>query len=228
MKKILITGVAVAALAGVAPAIAQTAPAPAPQAKTAKVTKPLTRADVTQKAQQHFTKLDANKDGFLTKAEADAAVHAVHERVEQRMDRRGDATFARFDANKDGKVTRAEAEAVFAAHKGARKNAKAAPTWDKLASRLDTDKDGTISNAEFEAGHAKFAERVAESGSKRGLAGNMFATADSNKDGKVSLTEATAASTAHFDKVDANKDGTLTRDEMRGLRKGTQAKPAGR
>jgi Ca2+-binding EF-hand superfamily protein len=181
-----------------------------------------------QKAQQHFTKLDANKDGFLTKAEADAAAHAVHERVEQRMDKRGDAMFARFDANKDGKVTRAEADAVFAAHKGSRKDGKAAPSWDKFAGRLDTDKNGAVSNAEFDAGHAKFAERAAESGSKRGLAGNMFTTADSNKDGKVSLAEATATATAHFDKVDANKDGKLTRDERRVVRNGTQAKPAGR
>jgi Ca2+-binding EF-hand superfamily protein len=228
MKKILISGVAVAALAGLAPAIAQSAPTAAPQAKTAQVAKPLTRAEVAQKAQQHFTKLDANKDGFLTKAEADAAAHAVHERVEQRMDKRGDAMFARFDANKDGKVTRAEADAVFAAHKGSRKDGKAAPSWDKFAGRLDTDKNGAVSNAEFDAGHAKFAERAAESGSKRGLAGNMFTTADSNKDGKVSLAEATATATAHFDKVDANKDGKLTRDERRVVRNGTQAKPAGR
>lgn len=228
MKKILISGVAVAALAGLAPAIAQSAPTTAPQAKAAQVAKPLTRAEVAQKAQQHFTKLDANKDGFLTKAEADAAAHAVHERVEQRMDKRGDAMFVRFDANKDGKVTRAEADAVFAARKGARKDAKAAPSWDKFAGRLDTNKDGVISNAEFDAGQAKFAQRVAESGSKRGLAGNMFAAADSNKDGKVSLAEATATATAQFDKVDANKDGTLTRDESRVVRKATQAKPAGR
>ena len=121
MKKILITGVAVAALAGLAPAIAQTAPASAPQAKAAKVTKPITRADAAQKAQQHFTRLDTNKDGFLTKTEAEAAAQATHERVEQRMDKRGDAMFARLDADKNGKVTRTEAESVFASRKAAGK-----------------------------------------------------------------------------------------------------------
>ena len=228
MKKILITGVAVAALAGLAPAIAQTAPASAPQAKAAKVTKPITRADAAQKAQQHFTRLDTNKDGFLTKTEAEAAAQATHERVEQRMDKRGDAMFARLDADTNGKGTRTEAESVFASRKAAGKGAKAAPTWDKFAGRLDTDKDGAISSAEFEAAHSKRAERVADRRDNRGIAGQMFATADSNKDGRVSLAEATAATTAQFDKADANKDGTLTREEMRAGRKTAQAKPAGR
>ena len=228
MKKILFAGVAVAAVVGMAPALAQTAPAkPAATAKPA-AAKPLTRADAAQKAQQHFTRLDTNKDGFLTKAEADAAAHATHERVEQRLDKRGDSMFARLDANKDGKVTRTEAETVFAARKGAGKSAKAAPTWDKFASRLDANKDGAISNAEFDAVHSKRADRVADRRSSRGLAGQAFATADTNKDGRVSLAEATATATAQFDKADANKDGTLTRDELRAGRKTAQAKPAGR
>ena len=228
MKKILIPGVAVAALAGLAPAIAQTTPAPAkPAAAKPAAAKPLTRVDAAQRAQQHFTQLDTNKDGFVTKAEADAAANAISERVGQRLDKRGDAMFARFDANKDGRITRAEADSVFATHK-AGKNVKAAPTWDKFASRLDADKDGAISNAEFESVHAKRAERVAERRGNRGLAGQMFTTADTNKDGRVSLAEATATATAQFDKVDVNKDGTLTRDEIRVVRKGAQAQPAGR
>ena len=55
----------------------------------------------------------------------------------------------------------------------------------------------------------------------------MFATADANKDGKVSLQEANAAAAAHFDKADANRDGTLTPEERRAAHKAMRAKPAG-
>jgi Ca2+-binding EF-hand superfamily protein len=48
-----------------------------------------------------------------------------------------------------------------------------------------------------------------------GMAGHMFAAADANKDGRVSLQEATAAAAAHFDRLDTNHDGVVTPDEMR-------------
>lgn len=43
--------------------------------------------------------------------------------------------------------------------------------------------------------------------------GHLFETADVNKDGKVSLQEATAAALQHFDAADLNHDGTLTPEE---------------
>ena len=69
MKKLLIGG---AALLASAAAIAQVAPAPvaASQTKAAKVH---TRAEVQAKVAEHFAKLDTNRDGSVTKAEADAA-----------------------------------------------------------------------------------------------------------------------------------------------------------
>jgi hypothetical protein len=38
---------------------------------------------------------------------------------------------------------------------------------------------------------------------------------DTNKDGKVSLSEATSRAVASFDRVDSNKDGVLTAQEAR-------------
>ena len=69
MKKLLIGS---AALLASAAAIAQVAPAPvaASQTKAAKVH---TRAEVQAKVAEHFAKLDTNRDGSVTKAEADAA-----------------------------------------------------------------------------------------------------------------------------------------------------------
>ena len=46
----------------------------------------------------------------------------------------------------------------------------------------------------------------------------MFEMSDSNKDGRVSLQEATAAALQHFDMADANRDGQVTRDERKQMR----------
>ena len=46
------------------------------------------------------------------------------------------------------------------------------------------------------------------------MGGHMFEMADANKDGRVSVQEATAAALQHFESADANRDGTVTRDEM--------------
>ena len=60
-----------AALALVAPAVAQVAPvAPVAPVKAPRVH---TRAEIQTTTAQMFARLDVNRDGFLTKAEADAA-----------------------------------------------------------------------------------------------------------------------------------------------------------
>ena len=55
-------------------------------------------------------------------------------------------------------------------------------------------------------------------GGKRGHGGMgmmMGKMADTNKDGAVSRAEFLAAHDAHFAKVDANKDGSITPDERK-------------
>ena len=73
MSKLLIGG---AALLVSAAAVAQLAPVPgqAPQAKAERVH---TRAEVQAKIAEHFAKLDTNRDGSVTKAEADGARAAL-------------------------------------------------------------------------------------------------------------------------------------------------------
>jgi Ca2+-binding EF-hand superfamily protein len=46
----------------------------------------------------------------------------------------------------------------------------------------------------------------------------MFTMTDANKDGRVTLQEATAAALRHFDMADANRDGQVTREERRQMR----------
>ena len=45
--------------------------------------------------------------------------------------------------------------------------------------------------------------------------GHLFEMADANRDGRVSLQEATNAAVQHFDRADLNHDGKLTPDERR-------------
>ena len=47
------------------------------------------------------------------------------------------------------------------------------------------------------------------------MGGPMFTMADANKDGRVSMQEATDAAARHFDMADANRDGRITPDERR-------------
>jgi len=45
--------------------------------------------------------------------------------------------------------------------------------------------------------------------------GDLFAKADANGDGKVTLSEATSKALELFDQADANHDGTVTPEERR-------------
>lgn len=185
------TSLAIAA-AALAPAAAQVAPA----AKAGTVAKAHSRADVQAKVAGHFAKMDADRDGFVTRAEADAAREKMRagmrerfaQRVEKREARRGEA-FDRLDANKDGAISREE----FEARARARQVRIARP-----------------------GGQAMRMHRGMRMGA---LHGRMFEMADSDKDGRVSLAEAQSAALRHFDMADANRDGTVTREERRDMRR---------
>lgn len=62
------------------------------------------------------------------------------------------------------------------------------------------------------AGAAVAQEQAGEKGVPRGWA-RMLAKVDTNKDGAVSLDEMLAAAKARFAKQDANRDGKITEDE---------------
>ena len=189
MKKLLM---GCAALALAVPALAQVASAPAPKAQNA--AKIHTRADVQAKVAKHFARVDANRDGFVTKAEADAAVEAFRgKRTEKRTERRADRrehAFERIDVNGDGAITKAEWDA------------KQAKRQERVAAR-DHDGDGRADRTRA-GGHGM-----------GGFGGHMFDMADANKDGRVTLQEAQAAALQHFDMADTNRDGQITREERK-------------
>lgn len=190
MKTLLIGG-ALAALA--VPAIAQIAqPAPAAPA-VARAQQVHSRADVQAKVGEHFARLDSNRDGFVTKAEADAGRQAMHgkmrERFAERHEARGAAAFDRLDTNRDGAISRQE--------------------WD--AGRLAREQRRAARGERGPAGRRMTM-------GMGGLGGRMFEMADADKDGRVSLAEAQAAALRHFDMVDTNRDGRITPDERGKMR----------
>lgn len=204
MKEFLI-GAAVIVLAGAGAALAQ-APV-APPAAQFTPTPPMadritTRTEIVAKVREHFAQLDGNRDGFLTKEEADAGRKLIGERVRQKLGEQGGQRLERRDP--------------------------------KVAfERLDTNRDGMISPDEFAKGRETRIERrvmkdgagghagMPHQGMRRHrmggmmLRGHMFEMADANKDGRVSLQEATEAAVRHFDMADANRDGQVTPDERR-------------
>lgn len=136
----------------------------------------------------------------MTKAE-------VETRVKER--------FAKMDANRDGVVTREEIDAI--------KSTRRAQMQDRRFAMMDVDSNGSISRAEFDGAIAKRGERRAERGGKRWKRGArgpeaMLARADTNSDGRLTLTEALARPMARFETVDANRDGTVTPEERRAAR----------
>lgn len=207
MKKLYLGGAAAAAIFAAGTALAQPAPVPAPAPGAPQVQvmqmqmhhemKPMTRADVVAHVREMFAKLDTNKDGFITKDEADAA-HArmmgdMRERFAKRLAERGPNEEPKFDRG-----------AVF--------------------DRLDKNHDGVISRDEFVSAQPEMHERrveIIQEGGMPGMRhagmgfgmGHLFEMSDTNHDGRVSLQEATAVALQHFDAADLNHDGTVTPEE---------------
>jgi Ca2+-binding EF-hand superfamily protein len=222
MKSILFGGAAAAAIFLGGAAIPQTAQ-PAQPVQPTKADKVTTRADVQSHVGRFFSRVDTNRDGYVTKAETDAlqAQHTakIQQRAEKRAQRHEPAKiFGRLDANSDGKITRQEADAAHQARmqaKGGRPARAHATAFGGLFERVDANKDGVITRAEFDAVPKPERAGMRQAGMRRAFGGRMFETADANKDGRVSLAEAQQSALQHFDRADLNRDGKLTREERR-------------
>ena len=194
MKEFLFGAAAIVA-AGTAFAQAQPSPTPQPVTQVAPVPhREHTRDEMVAKVREHFAELDANKDGSLTKEEADAGRKVLKERIRTRLgerkERRDPAqAFDRFDSNKDGAISRDE----FAQHRE-----------ERIERRVERRADA-----------APGAHRRMRMHRFGGMGGHMFEMADANRDGRVTLQEATDAAVRHFDMADANRDGRITPDERR-------------
>jgi len=211
MKEFLI-GAAGIVLAGAAIAqapVTQAAPM-APKAERVD-----TRDEMVAKVREHFGKLDANRDGFLTRQEAEAGRAAMKDhfrqrfadRREHRMEHRDPAqAFDRLDTNKDGAISRDEfgkAHEQRIERRVVLKDGQPVPPGAPgIAPAPGTPHDGM---------------RMHRMGGMM-MGGQMFEMADLNHDSRVSLQEATDAAIRHFDMADANHDGRITPDERKQVR----------
>lgn len=108
----------------------------------------------------------------------------------------GDDKLDRLDADKDGKITAAEYTA----------GSKTA--FDKL----DANADGKVTAAEMDAAYTTSKAAV---GAAKAPSGERIKALDTDGDGSLSSVEHEAGSRAMFDKLDANKDGSLTAEEIK-------------
>ena len=109
--------------------------------------------------------------------------------------------FSKFDKNGDGRISRDEAR------EGS----------DRMFNDIDTNKDGFISKEEMQAHHKIMHDEFRES--MREKMRDHWKSADKDGDGSLSRTEVEAAHmkrlSRDFDKLDTNKDGKLSADEMK-------------
>lgn len=194
MRKFLFAAAGLAALAGAAGlALAQTGGATPPQ---------------QGQRQHHLMGADANNDGVLTRAEFDASRAA---------------RFAQQDANNDGQLTREEMRAGRGHHRGG---------WGRrgggmhMLARADANNDGNITREEFLAGPTQRFDRMdanddgvisqAERPQRRERADGERRERpnfDANNDRQISRSEFTAMGAGMFERLDANSDGRITREE---------------
>ena len=135
------------------------------------------------------TSLDANSDGSIDRAEAGKSPRLLE-------------NFDAIDTNKDGKLSREEMPRR--GDRGHGKHGLRGGGPRDAITRLDADKDGRISRAESAAGEGRFATR--------------FDEMDANKDGYVDRTDHELRSKQRKDEwfasADTDKDGKLSRAEV--------------
>ena len=216
MKHLLISGAAL--MAGTA-ALAQTAPV-APPAAPAPMARPMadrvmTRDEVVTTVRNHFSRMDADRNGTITAQEmTDGRARQGEHRRAMRVGR------GEGGQRRAGRVEQRDPNAAF--------------------DRLDADKNGWIGRDEFAKAHEKRIEKRVEIREKRRAAaadgkgpgqpqffgrrmgglgsGRMIVMADANRDGQITLVEAQAKALEHFDRMDSNRDGQVTPEERRTAR----------
>jgi EF-hand domain pair/EF hand len=205
MRQMILAGLLATASSPMLAQPAPVAPAPQPMARAMAATT-VTRAEVQTRAQTRFARRDANRDGFLTSDELAMRGGGKMRRAmrqnggangqpgEQAM-RDPNVAFDRMDANRDGSISRDE----FARGRQVR------------VERIVINRSGEQGG--MGAMRGMNGMRQNGRGVGAGMRGAMLQRTDTNRDGKVSLAEATAVALQHFDMLDTNRDGRLTPEE---------------
>jgi Ca2+-binding EF-hand superfamily protein len=169
MKKLMVAGIAATALIAI-PALAFRQD-PGPMGGPGEpMMGPMTRADVEKKVETHFSQMDANHDGFVTRDEAKSGKVKMHvQRHERRQEMREgnkDEMFARLDSDGNGSISRAEFDAHFAngmGHKERKiiiRRKMKGQEHGMMFDQADADKDGRLSLAEAMQNHMAMFDRA--------------------------------------------------------------------
>ena len=183
MNKYLLAGAAAVGVASFGPALAQSAgeQAQANAPHRADAAQVHTRADMQARVAEHFARVDADRDGFVTKAEAASAAQGMRTRIRERIGERRELMFERLDANRDGVISRAEFDAAQAQRrqrlaggdKGQHRGMHAMRMFGgRMFEAADANNDGRVSLQEAQA-----------------TALRHFDMADANRDGQVTRDE---------------------------------------
>jgi hypothetical protein len=154
---------------------------------------------------------DTNSDGVLTRAEFDAG----HAAMFARLDSNGDGALAREEMPRRGRHGgRGDGERAMHHLERADANNDGAISRDEFLARplemfgrLDANSDGVISQSE----RPQASERRHRRGERGGRHDRPNPDADNN--GSVSRAEFAAHGAQMFDRLDANDDGRVTREE---------------
>jgi hypothetical protein len=183
--------------------------------------------------------------GTIVSGAAIAAQNAPAAQSTQKPDR-----MAQADTNADGSITRAEfltqagtrfdgrdanKDGTLAGDELVGRNGQARPdakpmtraaAMERAATmfdRLDTSKDGKLDATERQAigGRMGANRRGGADGQhamRKGHHGNRLAKVDANKDGRISQDEMRARADTRFARLDANKDGFIDKTELASVR----------
>lgn len=155
--------------------------------------RPQTRAAVEARVQARFAQADANRDGYITQDEIRARAEARRAQRQERRGERREQMFERLDTNNDGSLSRAEFNARPALRGGERRAMRGERRGQRFANRGGR-------------------------GIRGGFGGRGFAAMDLDHDGRVALAEANRVALERFDRVDSNRDGTISLEERQAAR----------
>ena len=173
------------------------------------------RSDVEARVKDRLGKLDANKDGVVTREEMMAFAQA-------RTKARDDETFAAMDTDHNGTISRAEFEAFHAkAHSEA---VVQTSNGDGTQVRVETRRmvmrgDGPDGMAPPPPPAPDGKPHV-----RMMMMDHDGAMTIADGDGRIVIADAVKKALARFDAMDTNKDGTITPEERKAAREAWRAK----
>lgn len=181
---------------------------------------PPTKAEAEKRAGDMFDTLDGDHDGYVTRAEADAARARMRAGMAAGMKRMADRAFAAIDADRNGQISRAEFDA---AHRpGAMMAMRDVPPPPVQADAPPPPPGGPgMFPPPGMAMHGPMGGMMMAA---------MFDRIDADHDGRISRAEAMRAVDERFARRDTNGDGIIGPDEggrgRHGWRKGDGKSPS--